>query len=217
MFPLDVWIAYTTACVLLVLAPGPDNLLAVGRGLSQGRLAALVSGLSSGTGILFHVFAATFGLAVLVQASALAFLAVKLVGAGYLLFLGVRVLRSRALITLEPAARRPLKAVFATGFLSAALNPKPGLFVLAFLSQFVDPDRGPVILQMLTYGLWFSLLTAGGFALMGIFASRLAALLKGRPRAVAGLNLGAGLTFLASGLSVAAFRQDRMGRGRPVS
>jgi threonine/homoserine/homoserine lactone efflux protein len=46
MFPIEVFIAYTTACMLLVLSPGPDNLLAVGRGLSQGKLAALVSGLT---------------------------------------------------------------------------------------------------------------------------------------------------------------------------
>lgn len=58
MFPTEIWFAYTAACILLVLAPGPDNLLAIGRGLSQGRLAACVSGLSSGVGIVFHVVAA---------------------------------------------------------------------------------------------------------------------------------------------------------------
>lgn len=31
MFPIDTWLAYTGACILLVLAPGPDNLLAVGQ------------------------------------------------------------------------------------------------------------------------------------------------------------------------------------------
>ncbi|HJR27479.1 MAG TPA: LysE family translocator, partial [Pseudomonas sp.] len=34
VFPINIWLAYTAACLLLVLAPGPDNLLAVGRGLS---------------------------------------------------------------------------------------------------------------------------------------------------------------------------------------
>ena len=62
MFPLDIFVTYTIACLLLVISPGPDNLLVVGRGLSQGYLAAIVSGLSSGAGILFHVLAATFGL-----------------------------------------------------------------------------------------------------------------------------------------------------------
>ena len=37
VFPLDVVVTYTLACVLLVMSPGPDNLLAIGRGLSQGK------------------------------------------------------------------------------------------------------------------------------------------------------------------------------------
>ncbi|HYD78971.1 MAG TPA: LysE family translocator [Paucimonas sp.] len=207
MFPLDILLTYTAACVLLVLAPGPDNLLAIGRGLSQGRLAACLSGLASGAGILFHVAAAAFGLTLLLQTSAVAFWAVKLLGAGYLLWLGIRALRSRDLIDFTPAARQPLKTIFATGFLSAALNPKPGLFVLAFIPQFVDPARGSVTLQMLGYGFWFALLTALGFALMGMFAARLSHWLRSRPRIVGGLNIGAGLTFIASGLSVAALKQ----------
>lgn len=193
MFPLEIWLAYTAACVLLVLSPGPDNLLAVGRGLSQGRTAAAVSALASGTGILFHVMAATFGLTLLMQTSAIAFWVVKLLGAGYLVWLGIKVLRARSL--------------FATGLLSSVLNPKPGLFVLAFLPQFVSPARGSVTTQMLVYGLWFALLTTVGFALMGMFASRLSSWLRARPRVVAGLNISAGVTFIASGLSVAALRQ----------
>lgn len=50
MFPLDVFIPYTPACILLVISPGPDNLMAIGRGLSQGKLAAVVSGSSAATG-----------------------------------------------------------------------------------------------------------------------------------------------------------------------
>ena len=207
MFPLETWLPYTAACVLLVLSPGPDNLLAIGRGRSQGKTAAMVSGLSSGAGILFHVAAATFGLTLLMQTSAVAFWLVKLVGAAYLIWLGVKVLRSRSLISFAPAARQPLRIIFSTGLLSSALNPKPGLFVLAFLPQFVDPLRGSVTSQMLGYGCWFAFLTAAGFTLVGIFASKLSQWLRNRPRVVLGLNVGAGITFIASGLSVAALRQ----------
>lgn len=207
MFPIETWLTYSAACILLVLSPGPDNLLAVGRGLSQGKLAAVVSGLSSGAGILFHVAAATFGLTLLMQTSDIAFWVVKLVGAAYLLWLGVKVIRSRSLISFEPAATQRLRVIFATGFLSATLNPKPGLFVLAFIPQFVNPTQGSVTTQMLVYGSWFALLTVVGFALMGIFASRLAVWLRVRPRVVAGLNVGAGVTFVVSGLSVAVLKQ----------
>ncbi len=207
MFPLEIWLAYSAACVLLVLSPGPDNLLAIGRGLSQGKRAAVVSGASSGTGILFHVAAATLGLTLLMQTSAIAFWAVKLIGAAYLIWLGIKVLRSRNLISFAPAAKQSLSTIFVTGFLSAALNPKPGLFVLAFIPQFVSPERGSVTMQMLVYGLWFAFLTALGFALMGVFASRLSAWLRQRPRVIAAFNIGAGVAFVASGLSVAVLRQ----------
>ena len=53
MFPMDVFVTYTLACIVLVLSPGPDNLLAIGRGLSQGKLAAVVSGSASGTCLLY--------------------------------------------------------------------------------------------------------------------------------------------------------------------
>lgn len=207
MFPFEVCLAYTAACLLLVLSPGPDNLLAIGRGLSQGKSAAIISGVSSGAGILFHVAAATFGLTLLMQTSALAFWGVKLTGAAYLLWLGIKVLRSRSLISFAPAAKQALSTIFATGFLSAALNPKPGFFVLAFIPQFVSSERGSVTTQMLVYGGWFALLTAVGFALMGVFSSRLSSWLRQRPRMVAGLNVGAGVAFLASGLSVAVLKQ----------
>ncbi|APX93714.1 lysine transporter LysE [Halomonas sp. 1513] len=207
MFTFEIWVAYTAACILLVLAPGPDNLLAVGRGLSQGWRAAWTSGLASGTGILLHVLAATFGLTLLLQTSELAFWVVKALGAGYLIWLGIRVLRARNLIHFAPARRQPLSRIFAIGFLSAALNPKPGLFVLAFIPQFVDPAAGSVTAQMLVYGVWFAALTAVGFSLMGVFAARLSAWLQARPRVVAGLNVGAGLTFVVTGLSVAAMKQ----------
>lgn len=207
MFPIEVLLSFTLACLLLVITPGPDNLLAIGRGLSQGKIAAVLSGFSSGTGILFHVLAATFGLTLLIQTSELAFYLVKIIGAIYLIFLGIKVLRSRNLFSLEPVKQRSLINIFSTGFLSAALNPKPGMFVLAFIPQFVDPKLGSVSQQMLGYGIWFALLTALGFAFMGMFATKLSNFLEARPRLVSGMNISAGLTFISSGLAIAFMKQ----------
>lgn len=207
MFPIDVWITYTLACLLLVISPGPDNILAIGRGLSQGKLAACFSGAASGMGILFHVLTATFGLTLLIKTSEIAFIIVKLIGAGYLIWLGIKVLKSRSLINLSPTEKQPLTSILTTGFLSAALNPKPGMFVLAFIPQFINPELGSVTTQMIIYGAWFALLTAIGFALMGIFSSRLASWLHEKPKVINGLNIGAGLTFITSGLAVAALKQ----------
>jgi len=208
MFPVDVVITYTLACLLLVISPGPDNILAIGRGLSQGKLAACISGFSSGIGILFHVLMATLGLTLLIQTSEIAFWAVKLIGAGYLIWLGLKVLKSKSLINLEATAKTPLKTIFITGFLSAALNPKPGLFVLAFIPQFVDPQLGAVSMQMLVYGAWFALLTSVGFSLMGFFSSKLVMWLKNKPKVVRYLNISAGVTFITSGLAIASLKNS---------
>jgi threonine/homoserine/homoserine lactone efflux protein len=207
MFPLNVWLAYTIASVLIVLAPGPDIILSIARGLSQGRLAALLSGLGAGTGILFHSVAAAYGLAIVIQTSAFAFLIIKLIGAVYLLWLGARAILLRNLVTFQPAARRPLHAVYLAGLMSNVLNPKIGLFVLAFIPQFVSADRGPVAIQLLVYGAWLAVIATIGLSFIGGFASALRNWLVRRPRIVAGINLGAGLTFVASGLSAAAIQQ----------
>jgi len=211
MFPTDTLLAYLAACAIVVMSPGPDNLLAIGRGLSQGRLAAALSSLGAGIGIMVHTLAATFGLSLLVQGSPQAFWAVKAIGAVYLVWLGTKALMAGNLVSFAPSARLPLRRVFVTGVLSNVLNPKPGLFVLAFLPQFVDSGRGSVAMQMLVYGALFAVMTALIFTLMGGFASRLAGWLHTRPRVVKGINVGAGLTFIAAGLSVLALKQ----RGAP--
>ena len=209
LFPPDVMLAYLAAVLLVVIAPGPDNLLAISRGLSQGKLAGALSSLGAGLGIMVHATATAFGLALVLQTSPLAFWIVKLVGAGYLIWLGWKALRARSLISFTPAARLPLRRVFAVGLLSNVLNPKPGLFVVAFIPQFVSAARGPVALQVLGYGLVFALLTFVIFSLLGAFAARLAGWLARRPRAVVAANVGAGLTFIAAGVSILALDRRR--------
>jgi threonine/homoserine/homoserine lactone efflux protein len=209
MFPTEILLPYLAAVLIVVAAPGPDNILAVSRGLSQGRVAAALSSLGAGLGILVHTVAAAFGLALVLQASPLAFWAVKAAGAAYLLWLGYQAITSRNLISFAPAAHQPLSRIFATGFFSNVLNPKPGLFVVAFIPQFTSPERGSVVLQMLVYGAIFGLLTAALFTLLGAFAAQLSRCLSQRPRAVAAANVGAGLTFIAAGLSILALDRKR--------
>lgn len=202
MFPIDTLLAYIAACTLVVVSPGPDNILAIGRGLSQGRLAAALSSLGADLGIMCHTLAATFGLSLIIQTSPHAFWMVKAVGALYLIWLGYRALSAGNLISFTPSARMPLRRVLATGFFSNVLNPKPAIFVLAFLPQFVDAARGSLAVQMLVYGAIFAVMTTLIFTLMGSFASRLAGWLQTRPKVIKGVKIGAGLTFIAAGLSV---------------
>lgn len=204
MFPAEILAAYLAAVLLVVIAPGPDNILAISRGLSQGWSAAAASAIGAGLGIMVHTVAATLGLALVLQTSALAFWVVKLAGAAYLLWLGYQAITSRSLVSFAAADAQPLHRVFATGLLSNVLNPKPGLFVVAFIPQFTSVARGSVPVQMLVYGALFAVLTAIIFTLLGGFSARLSHWLSRRPRALAAANVGAGITFVAAGLSILA-------------
>lgn len=209
MFPTDILLAYLAAVLVVVMAPGPDNILAISRGLSQGRVAAALSSIGAGLGIMFHTVAAALGLALVLQASPLAFWVVKAAGAAYLLWLGYKAISSRSLISFIPTEHQSLMRIFATALFSNILNPKPGLFVIAFIPQFTSPPRGPIYLQMLGYGALFAVLTTVIFTVLGSFAAQLSTWLSRRPKAVAAANVGAGLTFIAAGLSILALERRR--------
>lgn len=209
MFPPEVLVSYLLAVLVVVVAPGPDNILAISRGLSQGWSAAAASSVGAGLGIMVHSVAATLGLALVLQTSPLAFWAVKAAGASYLLWLGYRAIASRSLISFAPSDRQPLKRVFTSGLLSNVLNPKPGLFVVAFIPQFVSTTRGSVHVQMLVYGALFAVITAVVFTLLGGYSSQLSGWLSRQSKALRAANLGAGITFIAAGLSILALDRRR--------
>jgi threonine/homoserine/homoserine lactone efflux protein len=130
MFPPEVLVACLAAVLLVVVSPGPDNILAVSRGLSQAPLAGALSSLGAGLGTMVYTAAASLGLTLVLQTSPVAFWVVKVVGAAYLLWLGYKAITSLKLITFQPAQRQTLGRVLATGPLSNGLNPKPGLLVV---------------------------------------------------------------------------------------
>jgi threonine/homoserine/homoserine lactone efflux protein len=208
MISIETWLAYTLACVLIILSPGPDNILAISRGLSQGRVAGVITAVGAGLGLMVHVLAAVFGLALLIQTSAIAFDVIKYIGAAYLIYLGIKAIKTRDLISFLPKAHAPLKSVFMTGLLTNVLNPKPAIFVLAFVPQFVTPNSGTVFSQTLQLGVWFAVLAAIIFTCLGCSASVLARYLRDRPRTILGLNIGAGITFICAGISVAVLNKN---------
>src|SRR6476469_5932370 len=88
--------------LLLNMLPGPDTLYIIGRSMSQGRKAGVLSALGISSGCVVHTLAAAFGLSAILAASASAFMVVKFLGAAYLAYLGIRMLLERN--TAEAAA-----------------------------------------------------------------------------------------------------------------
>ncbi|MDG1372922.1 MAG: LysE family translocator [Paracoccaceae bacterium] len=204
----EILMTFTLACALVIVSPGPDNILAIGRGLSQGKIAALITSAAAATGLLVHVAAATLGLAVIIQTSQTAFFVVKLIGAGYLIWLGAKAILSRNLISFNATDRLPLRSIFWTGFLTNVLNPKPAIFILAFIlafiPQFISVEGDAMGQQMFVLGAWFALMAFVIFAVLGRSTTVVAGWFERNPRSVFALNIGAGLALVGAGISVIA-------------
>lgn len=54
---------FLATSVAITLAPGPDNLQVLARGISQGRAAGLVAALGFAAGVTFHTTLAALGIA----------------------------------------------------------------------------------------------------------------------------------------------------------
>ena len=79
-----VLLAYSLACLVLFITPGPDMSLFLAKTLSGGRRAGIAAMAGAMIGCVVHSLLAAFGLSALIAASPSAFLVLKVVGALYL-------------------------------------------------------------------------------------------------------------------------------------
>jgi threonine/homoserine/homoserine lactone efflux protein len=165
---------FAIAALLLIMMPGPDQVLITRNVVVGGRHGGLLTMLGGVLGLTVHAGVAALGLSALLLASATAFTVLKIVGAVYLLWLAVQMLRSAMRSGRTPladeAVAAPLQrsAYLRQGFLSNALNPKVALFFVTFLPQFLSTGSGsPHAEALLLSGIfgalylaWFSLYVA---------------------------------------------------------
>jgi threonine/homoserine/homoserine lactone efflux protein len=167
----------------LIIAPGPDMLYVITRGMALGRRAGVLSAIGVVCGILVHTTAAAFGLTLILQTSAIAFLFVKFIGAAYLLYLGFKSWRDQSTFRLQTTTSIARSSrLFWQGVLSNVLNPKIAIFFLAFLPQFVDKGRPQVTLQLITLGLTFAGFGLCFLLVVGYFSGTVGRWLTQRPR-----------------------------------
>jgi len=196
--------AFLLAASLLTLAPGPDNVQVLVRGLSQGRRAGLAAAAGFAAGVTVHTLLAATGVSLLIRATPLLFNLLQAAGAAYLFYLGWRTLHHRdVLLPVGNGDRAGLGQVFRQCFLGNVINPKVGLFFLSFLPQFVDTQAGAEGRQMLVLGMLFMAQTGVIFGAIGWFAADLGHWLRRSERHGRWLNTLAGLTFVAIGLKLA--------------
>jgi threonine/homoserine/homoserine lactone efflux protein len=198
------FLLFLATSVAITMAPGPDNLQVLARGISQGRAAGLVAALGFAAGITFHTTLAAFGVAALLRSSQVAFEVVKLAGAAYLIWIGIKALRSQGLATAHERPQQALSVVFRQSVIGNMMNPKVTLFFVVFLPQFVDTHgTQSVMVQMLELGVLFMLQTVVVFSAFGVCAGMIGNWLKRRPAVGVWLDRLAGATFIALGLRIA--------------
>jgi threonine/homoserine/homoserine lactone efflux protein len=200
--PLDLYLSFLVAALIVIASPGPDSLNSLAIGVSRGRREGVAYAIGVGVGCMTHTLWAMLGISAVVAASATLFNIIRWVGVAYLLWLAVQSLRSTGRFTVSGAPDRgpsvPALQRFRQGLLTNALNPKVMLFFLAFLPQFVDPQRGlAVIWQLGLMGLTFTLVTAVAYSALAWSAGAVGVRLARQPRIARWLERATGTVFIA--------------------
>jgi threonine/homoserine/homoserine lactone efflux protein len=204
MIPLENLLPFLVTSVLVTLAPGPDVLYVLTRGMSEGRRVALAAAAGFALGNIVHTTLAAAGLSVLVAKAPGVFRAVQYAGAAYLVYLGVQIWRDRSRFELaEEEGRRRAAEVFRQSIVANVLNPKVAVFFLSFLPPFVDPRRGSVPLQFAVLGAIFTVQVLACFGLVALAAGWVGDKLRRYEAVRTGLRIGAGSVLILLGVVLA--------------
>ena len=187
---LTVLLAFAAASLIVILTPGPDMTLFVGRALSDGRGLALACVAGTLSGILVHTVLVALGISALVVASPAAFLVLKTGGALYLLWLALRAIRGGAVFSLEgaDASGRSLWANWSHGVAVNLLNPKIIIFFMTFLPQFVSAGDPHISGKLLFLGIFFGAFALPFLVAMVLAAERFAGWLRGNRRVMRAID-----------------------------
>ena len=207
---LDANIAlFVAASLAIIVAPGPDNIYVITRGVAQGREVALASAWGMCSGLLVHITLAALGLSAILARSAAAFsVLLKYAGAAYLIYLGIRVVLSKEdfATSTEQEATMKLGGFYVKGLIMNLLNPKVTVFFLAFLPQFAGLAMGNAVLRLLVLGLIFALLSVIIFSTIALFSGILGDRLRTNPRFANILQWLAGCVLTSLGIRLALSR-----------
>lgn len=179
-----VLLAYSLACFVLFITPGPDMSLFLAKTVAGGRKAGMASMLGAMAGCCVHTLLAALGLSALLAASATAFTVLKIVGALYLLWMAVEAVRHGSVLRLKDEARGEVSFLptFLLGVGINLTNPKIVLFFVTFLPQFVQTDDPHAADKLVFLGLYFVAFTMPLAALLIMAADRVIAALRDRPK-----------------------------------
>ena len=159
MIPLENFVAFAIASIVIIVVPGPSVLFVIGRSIALGRRAGVLSVVGNALGTVPAVIAVALGIGAIVSTSLVAFTIIKFAGAAYLAWLGVQAIRHRnAPPEVDKPSRASTGSLLRQGFIVGLTNPKTIAFFTAVLPQFAAPEAGSVWLQLFLLGLLFQAL-----------------------------------------------------------
>lgn len=216
--PLHTYLLFLPACFALNMAFGPNNVLSLSNGASNGVLHAVSA--SFGRLLAFAIMIAItgFGPGALLLASETLFTLLKLGGAAYLVWLGIKLLRAKptaqSVVATEQARRQDRMALLLKHgrqeFYVAAGNPKAILIFTAFFPQFVD--RLHYAANFAILGATVLVLEFVAIAIYPLIGARLR-LLTARPKGFVWLNRVNGSLMVGFGILLAGFTCSHDARG----
>jgi homoserine/homoserine lactone efflux protein len=176
--PLELYLAYVVACVLIAIIPGPTVTVIIANSLKHGARAGLLNVAGTQLGLALMMLTLVVGLSSVIAAMGSLFDWLRYAGAAYLVWLGWKLLRSPDVLADESAASAPRGGFFLQGFLVIMANPKALLFFGAFIPQFIDP-KGHYVAQIALLGvtaMLVALVSDGAYAVLvgraGVLLSR---------------------------------------------
>ena len=221
-------LAFLATAAVIVAIPGPSLLFTIGRALTVGRRAALLTVVGNALGLLVQSLLVAVGLGAVLAASAAAYTIVKLAGAAYLVYLGVQAIRHRgelagALLAARSGGGEPVAAQgsdrsrsdrssLLQGLTVGLTNPKTLVFLSSLLPQFVDPASAPQP-QILALGAVFAAMALAGDSVWALAAGRARDWFARSPRRLARLGVGGGALMIGLGVSVAVAGRPDLVRG----
>ncbi|MBF6332561.1 LysE family translocator [Nocardia transvalensis] len=200
------FLAFLVAATIIIVIPGPGVLFTIGRALTDGKRAALVSVLGHCLGVSVVLTLVAAGLGALVAASSTALTIVKFGGALYLMYIGLQAIRERRSLRSaldsrpDPAQHR---RVFRQGFIVGVSNPKAIIFFSAVLPQFIEPAHGAVTVQLLILGWTFLAMALVSDSAWGLLAGTARDWFARSPRRLEAVGGAGGLMIIGLGASVA--------------
>jgi threonine/homoserine/homoserine lactone efflux protein len=203
MFGIENYYIFLISGILLNIAPGADTLYILGRSISQGRNAGILSVFGIINGALIHTILVALGLSALFIKSELAFNIVKNSGAVYLCFLGIKTILSKIdTLNLAQTKKEASGKIYLQGLFTNLLNPKVVLFYLAFLPQFIAKDNNFGALPFLILGFTFITTSTIWCLFIAVFSSYISQGLRRNKKLSDILNKFTGILFIGLGLNL---------------